>query len=121
MKNINIFIEEFLKENRTRLREACSDEDLYSESPLSSNFINEGLTAYNLQKPHSHENNKEPTDLLPKVKIVGSCGKQNMKIRLKQNDAIPGPKVCFGALRPWNISSFVETLSFFLKHLPTQI
>ena len=90
MFNINLFIDEFPKHKRTRLREATSDEDLkhYYDYQLSN--TKEGLSK--LHKNYSQKD--EVSDLLYKVKVLSSCGKQNIKIKLKQNDALPGPKVC---------------------------
>lgn len=86
MYGVNMYIEEFPRHKRTRLRDLYgSDEDL-SESPLGHH--SEGYS--HLQ--HKVLSEDEASNLLPKVKFLSSCGKQNIKIKLKQNEAIPGPK-----------------------------
>ena len=87
MIGINLFVEEFPKNERTRLRDVFSDED-FSGSPMTP--VSEGLMQF--QRKISEDEGIH--DLLPKVKFLSSCGKQNVKIRLKQNEAIHGPKVC---------------------------
>ena len=79
---VNMFIDEFPKHKRTRMRTAYSDEDL-SGSPDEYSFY-----GYR-QSPDENIPN-----LLKRVKFLSSCGKQNIKLKLKQNDAIPGHKVC---------------------------
>ena len=68
-------MDEFPKHHRTRLREALTEEEISQ---------NEGL-----MRGRSNSN----PDLLPRVKFLSSSGKQTIKMKFKQNDALPGPKV----------------------------
>ena len=80
MVGLSVMLDEFPKDKRTRIREA-DDDNLPS--------INDEYR-FSLKEI---ENNAE--DLLPRLKILSSTGKQNVKVKLKQNDALPGPKVVF--------------------------
>lgn len=80
---VNMFIDEFSKQKRTRLRNAYSDDDL-SGSPDPDDYSFYG---------YKHSPDENIPNLLPKSKFLSSCGKQNIKLKLKQNDAIPGHKV----------------------------
>ena len=77
-------LDEFPKDKRTRIREADDDSlrSLDDEYKLNLKEI---------------ENKVE--DLLPRLKILSSTGKQNVKVKLKQNDALPGPKVVISIFR----------------------
>jgi len=86
MVGANMFIDEFPKHKRTHLRDIYSDEDL-SGSPLTSFG---GLSNI---RDRTFREEETTANLLPKVKFISSCGKQNIKLKLKQNEAIPGPKV----------------------------
>ena len=80
MMGLSVMLDEFPKDKRTRIREA-DDDNLHS---LDDEY------KFNLKEI---ENNVE--DLLPRLKLLSSTGKQNVKVKLKQNDALPGPKVGF--------------------------
>lgn len=92
MIGINLFIEEFPKNKRTRIRDIYSDEDLTSMPLATPGRVDDDDGMSRLQRSFS-EDDKETPGLTPKVKFLSSCGKQNVKIRLKQNESIPGPKV----------------------------
>ncbi|XP_047132306.1 autophagy-related protein 2 homolog B isoform X1 [Hydra vulgaris] len=70
-----MIMDEFPKHCRTRLREALTEEEKIQQE----SFLRGG-------------SNSNP-DLLPRVRFLSSCGKQTVKMKFKQNDALPGPKV----------------------------
>ena len=84
MVGLSVMLDEFPKDKRTRIREADDDSlrSLDDEYKLNLKEI---------------ENKVE--DLLPRLKILSSTGKQNVKVKLKQNDALPGPKVVISIFR----------------------
>ena len=86
---VRLFLDEFPEQKRTRLKEATGHNDEHSDGHHSlTPILNEGLA-----KIMTENQNSEPQILMPQVQILGSCGKQSIKVKLKQNDALPGPKV----------------------------
>ena len=82
---IRLYMDEFPYERRTRLREADAQldtdyesHDLYSHQQFPS--IKGGQT-------------RETTSFMPQAQILGSHGKQSVRIKIKHNDSLPGPKV----------------------------
>lgn len=92
MKGINLFIDEFPKHKRTRLREVLSDENLDECRIDQFSHVGEDFYKYSTKQRKESEKDDMP-GLLQKVKILSSYGKQNVKVKLKQSEALPGPKV----------------------------
>ena len=95
-----MFIDEFPKQKRTRMRNTYSDEDL-SGSPDDYSFYG-----------FRHSPDENIPNLLKRVKFLSSCGKQNIKLRLKQNDAIPGHKVCQSSIIDLEMQEFEKIYEF---------
>ena len=78
-------MDEFPYEKRTRLRETDEHHGVEFED----------------HETHSQQNyssiegcqNKEGSSLMSQMQILGSHGKQSVKIKIKHNDSLPGPKV----------------------------
>lgn len=83
-----MFIDEFSFEKRTRLRETM-DKDSHEEDHYASSQVHDGLG-----KLMFDSQLRDDPSLMPQVQIIGTHGKQNIKLKFKQNEALPGPKVC---------------------------
>lgn len=62
-----------------------------SSPPISPTYY--GLSNHKFEADQ-HIIALEMTNLLPSVKIACCTGNQEVKVKLKQNLAVPGPKVC---------------------------
>lgn len=117
IKGLFLYMDEFPRHKRTKLREASTiDDDMFLSAPCE-------LESPGIFDPDASSRLSDVpgrvafADLLPSVKILGlSSGKQNIKVKLKQNDALPGPKVsgCVSLL----MLSFVSFLS--TGHTPSE-
>ena len=84
---MKLYMDEFPYEKRTKLRESEERDSLDDEGHQfhSQMSIGYGEKLGGIQK--------DVQNLMPQVQILGSHGKQSIKIKIKQNDALPGPKV----------------------------
>ena len=78
-------MDEFPFEKRTRLREADEREGQEYDEHL---HLGEELA-----RMPGHNNQKDNLSLMPQVQILASHGKQSVRVKIKHNDTLPGPKV----------------------------
>lgn len=83
---LKLFMDEFPHERRTRLREA--EEQHF----VNQNTSNTGLKFENVSEGGL---NRETSSFVQQIQILGSHGKQSIKVKVKHNATLPGPKVWF--------------------------
>ncbi|XP_065067241.1 autophagy-related protein 2 homolog B-like [Rhopilema esculentum] len=82
---LKLYMDEFPFEKRTRLREADEREGQEYDEHL---HLGEELA-----RMPGHNNQKDNLNLMPQVQILASHGKQSVRVKIKHNDTLPGPKV----------------------------
>ena len=124
---ISLFVDEFPENKRTILREAKSEytnsrsNSVTHGSPSDSlTPISEGLSR--ILERTSIDGDNLP-ELLPQTKVLACNGKQNIKIKLKQNEMLPGPKIdieySLGALNIFLIPRQLHLLIDAVSSIPT--
>ena len=83
---LRLYMDEFPYEKRTRLRET-EDQD-HEEYESHGKFSSQQYPSI------KGSQTRESTSLMPQVQILGSHRKQSVRLKIKHNDALPGPKVC---------------------------
>ena len=82
---LRLYMDEFPYEKRTRLRETEDHQDVdYEGHDLHSHQDYPAIRGFQTG---------EIASLMPQVQILGTHGKQSVRIKIKHNDTLPGPKV----------------------------
>lgn len=81
---LKLYMDEFPSEKRTRLRE--TDGQYNTEFEQEDQYVS-------LDNAVGSDMDRETAHLMQQVQILGSHGKQTIKIKIKHNDTLPGPKV----------------------------
>eukprot|EP00794_Sanderia_malayensis_P020264 gene20264-22250_t len=93
---IRLYLDEFLFEKRTKLKETTDERNSYDDDDAYLNAT-DGLGRL-LVDNHT----RDGSNLMSQVQILGSHGKQSIKLKFKQNDSLAGPKIdveyFFGAI-----------------------
>ena len=78
-------MDEFPYERRTRLKE--------TDAQLDAEYENDDLHSHQQFPSIKGWETRETTSFMPQAQILGSHGKQCVRIKIKYNDSLPGPKV----------------------------
>jgi len=82
---LKLYMDEFPYEKRTRLRE--------TEEPHHEEYNSHGKFSSQQYPSIKESETRETTSLMPQVQILGSHGKQSVRLKIKHNDTLPGPKI----------------------------
>ncbi len=84
---IRLYLDEFPYEKRTKLKES-EERSSYEEDSYLNSTTGDGLGRLLVDSQM-----RDGPNLMPQVQILGSHGKQSIKLKFKQNDSLAGPKV----------------------------